>query len=130
MANEARVTSGINISKGYLVYDAKPASFVAAVAGVKGPTPGQLAVSTSGTDVSFAQLASPGGLCRLMNLDATNYVTYGIWTGATFCQLGELLPGESYVLRLSRGLGDGAGHTLRLKANAAACNCLVEAFDK
>jgi hypothetical protein len=54
--------------------------------------------------------------------------------------LGEVLPGESYVIRLSRNLleqyaGSGTGttgpeNTFRLKANEAAVAALVEAFER
>lgn len=129
MANEARVQSSLTVNKGNLVYQSQPTSFSATVTGSRGPTPGTINVATAGTDVSFAALAALGGLCRIMNLDATNYVTYGIWNSTTLFNLGELLPGESYVLRLSRALGNGAGYTLRMKADTLACNVRVEAFD-
>jgi hypothetical protein len=57
-----------------------------------------------------------------------------------FYPLIELLPGESYVFRLSRNIqeqyaGTGTGTTapdnrLRIKANGASCVVLVEAFEK
>lgn len=145
MANEAQIRSSLQIRKtsGSIVvleYRGQPTSFLADVAGTKGPLPGAMTVSTSGTDVDFSELTTPA-LCRIMNMDDTNFVTYGIWDpeGNTFFPLGELLPGESFPLRLSRVIeeefGTGGGTTgpntnrLRFKADTAALVVLVEAFE-
>lgn len=147
MANEATINLSMNIRKVddttdlvLLDYRSQPSSFQADVTGTKGPTPGSISVSIAGTDVDFSQLTTPG-LCRLMNQDPTNFVEYGIrepGTG-TFYPLGEILPGETYIIRLSRNLqeeyiGTGTGTSaptnfFHLKANVAACNVLVEAFE-
>lgn len=141
MASEARITANLQIIKDTLQYQSKPTAFVADVEGKKGPTPGAVAITTAGTDIDFSQLTTPG-LCRIQNLDDTNYVEYGIWepTGSIFYPLGELLPGEFFVLRFSRNLqeqyaGTGTGTTgptnrLRFKANTASVDVLVEAFEK
>lgn len=153
MANEARVTSGLQVRKtttgGTVVMDylARPNSFTATVSGTLGPTPGAIVVSGSGTDVVLSQLTTPG-LCRMMNMDSTNYVSVGVYEPNTgiYYPFMELLPGESYVFRLSRfypeeqtGTGTLSGATnatLRLKAHAASgvttpvsCTVLVEAFE-
>lgn len=121
-------------------YHGQPINFVGDLIGSKGPVPGSIAVSVAGVDVDFSELATPG-YCRLMNQDPTNFVEFGIWDpeGARFYPLGEILPGETYVLRLSRNLneeyGTGTGtagantNRLRFKANTASCNVLVEAFE-
>lgn len=147
--NEATIRTSLAIRKtltdGTVVmdYSSRPTGFNADVTGTNGPTPGAVAIATSGTIISFAQLTTPG-LCRLMNMDDDNYVTYGIWDPALskFYPLGELQPGESYVLRLSRflqteigtgtGTVGGGGHTTSLKmyAQASTANVLVEAFEK
>jgi hypothetical protein len=69
-----------------------------------------------------------------MNLDSTNYVEVGVLVGATFYPMLELLPGETYVVRLSRNLQygpTGTAHTqdLHLRANTASVKVLVEAFE-
>lgn len=140
MADEARVNCGLQIVKDPLEYRSLPTTFTANVTGTKGPVPGALAVSTAGTDVDLSELTDPG-LCRIMNLDSTNYMEVGIWDGLEFIPFAEVLPGESYVLRLSRnlrvgpsyGTGTGTtdtGNTLRLKADTASVNALVEAFER
>lgn len=142
MANEAEIRSSLQISKDNLEYRGQPTVFNADVTGTKGPTPGAITVSTAGTDVDLTALTTPG-LCRIQNLEADggNYVSYGMWDpeGSKYLPLGELLPGESYVLRLARDIeeeyGTGTGTTgastnrLRFKANTAACVVLVEAFE-
>jgi len=143
MANEATVRCSLNIRKGHLNYESRPSEFRATVSGTKGPSPAAITITQTGTDVDLSQLEDPG-LCRLMNLDTINYVEYGIWDPETerFYPLGEILPGEFYVLRLSRmvgfevatgtGTADAGGGTnrLRIRANVASCIVSVEAFER
>jgi hypothetical protein len=100
-------------------------------------------VTKNGTDVDFSQLTTPA-LCRIQNLDAADWVTFGIWDPNTgfFYPLGEVLAGETYILRLSRMLQEQYGATgtalagtaadsnrLRFKATNVPCNVLIEAFE-
>lgn len=144
MANEATVTCSLQIRKGAIEYQSRPTSFQTDVDATFGPTPGAMAVATTGTDVDLSRLTVPG-LCKIANLDTTNFIEYGIWDpeAAKFYPLGEIRPGEFYVLRLSRNLfdefaggpGTGTGttgpatNTLRLRADNADCNAVVEAFE-
>lgn len=138
MANEASINSGFSIIKKsgsitQINHTTQPSSFRATVTGAKGPTPGAIDVTTSGIEVDLTELTTPG-FCRLMNQDATNFVTYGVIDidGSTFHELGELGPGESYVLKLSRLIGKTVGTAdegLFLKADTATCVVLVEAFE-
>lgn len=127
MANEATVTVSLTISNQALQYRSFPTGFSADVIGTKGPTPGAVSITTAGTDISLAELTTPA-LCKFTNLDATNYVEWGIWNGTTFFPLGEILPSEIYLIRLSRNLLSG-GNSLRFKANTATVNALIEAFE-
>lgn len=141
MADEATVTCTLTIRKAELEYSSRPNNYRADVTGKKGPVPGAITVAVGGTDVSFTELTEPG-LCWMQNLDDTNFVTYGIWEPDTskFYPLGELLPGEIVVLRLSRDLGeqysgvgtgtDVANNRLRFRANTAACVVRIEAFER
>lgn len=139
MSNEATIQSSLIIRSGKLDYRSQPGSFQADVSTAKGPTPGAITVSTAGTDVDLSELANPS-LVRVMNLDNANYVEWGVHDGTTFHPVGEMLPGESYVFRFSRNLGEeetvaGTGttaviHAFHMRANAAACVCLVEAFEQ
>jgi len=141
MANEFTITSGLSLSvapaSGNRQYRSVPTQFQADLEDLRGPTPGHLLVATTGTDVSLAQLATPG-FCRVQNLDTANYVTLGIYDGASYFPLMEIGPEEFYVFKLYRFFGSefvGTGtpsdvNTLRLKADTAACKVLVEAFNR
>ncbi len=143
MSQEVTIRTSLQVNNGNLQYQSRPTGFVGDQTGVKGPCPGAMSVSVVGTDVDFSQLVTPA-YCRIMNLDPTSYIEYGIMDHAThtFYPLGEVLPGESYVLRLSRnlhldyGTGPGtsaAGSTTKLRLRASPqpiTNALVEAFEK
>ncbi len=142
MSNEIRVQSSLQVRKGELDYSSRPTSFNANMAGSRGPTPGMVMCSPTGTDIDLTQLAVLGGVCRIQNLDPTNYIECGPYDPnvTTYLPFIELLPGESYPLRLSRFLGSemgnvpGTGTTgssvrLRIKGVGGTCPVLVEAFD-
>lgn len=137
MANEAKLQISLQITNGDFQYRPMgPTAYFADVMGKKGPTPGAISVSTTGTDVSLSQLTQPG-LVVVQNLDLTNYVFGGIYDGVSFFPLFEVLPGEVYVWRFYRFLGSewiGTGtpadvNTFRLRADTAACNVFVGAFE-
>jgi hypothetical protein len=146
MASEAQLRVSLRIYKKsgnvvVLSYQNQGTAFNPDVTGSLGPTPGAFVAGTLGTDVDLSQLSTPG-LAWIRNLDPTNYVTIGIYDPEAdkFLPLGELLPGEGYVLRLSREFGvdfspatgtgtSAATNRLRVRADTAPCNVLVEAFE-
>ena len=145
MSKEARVQVSLQIRKvsGEIVLldeRTSPTSYIADVTGTKGPSPGDLTIPVGGEAVNFGELDNPS-LCWMMNRDATNYVTYGIWDVAAdiFYPLGELRAGEMTVIRLSRALqeeyvGTGTGTTrpdnrFFMKANTAPVVVSVKAFE-
>jgi hypothetical protein len=125
MADEVRVTASLQVTKGNLDYLSRPTTYQADVstANPTGPSPGSIQIATAGTNVSFTQLTTPG-YAVLRNLDDTNFVEYGVKTGGTFYELGELTPGTHVVIKFSRNLSD-----FHMKADTAACECTVEAFE-
>jgi len=140
MANEANITSGLNISKSNLQYRSYPTSFKADVAGSKGPSPGSITVDQNGTDVDLSEIGTPG-FCRVMNQDSTYTIIVGLWNGSTLYPIIDLLPGEHYTVRLSEWFGEefgtgtgtattGTGNTLRVKSVSGNAETLVEVFDK
>lgn len=141
MSDEATVRVSLNINKDNLSYQSQPQGFTVDVDGVNGPTPGAVTVSATGTDISLSQLTVPG-MCHLRNIDDSNYVEYGIKEPSTgfFYPLGEIGPGESYVLKLSRnirqeytntGTGTSAGtNTFHMKANGGSAVVVIEAFER
>jgi hypothetical protein len=147
MSGEANLHISLQINKsdsaGIINYRSYDTQFAADVNGALGPTPGAFIVSVYGTDVDLTELVQPG-LCRVSNQDATNYVEYGIYDPELdkFHPLGEILPGEFFILRLSRnlgweyaGTGTGTGTTgaktgtLRFIADTDSVVVLVEAFE-
>lgn len=141
MAEEADVRVSLTIRKGYINYQSAPDQFFADVSVGNEPVPGVVTVTTDGVDVDLSTITEPG-LCRMVNFGPTNYIEWGIWDPQTliFYPIGEILPGETYVVRLSRNLmeqygGTGTGTTgpenrLRMKANVATCVAIVEVFEK
>lgn len=138
MANEATVRTSLQIRTGNLDYQGRPTSFQADVPTAKGPYPGNQVAKTTGTDVDFSGLTTPG-FCRFMNLDGTNYVRVGVSNGTIFLPFMKIPPGHSYVLFLDDLLGeeivgsgtqsDAHGSRVHLIAHLAPCNVLVEAFE-
>ena len=144
MANEATIRTSLSVKKmsgalSLIDYDSRPQGFQADVTGTKGPAVGAVTALTTGTDLVLTELTTPG-LCRIANQDATNYVEVGIKDASTgrFYPLMELMPGESYVIRLSRNVGEeyysttgtDTGNTIHLKANTDSVVVLVEVFEK
>lgn len=141
MANEFDARLSVSIKKGNLDYQSRPTDFQADQVGDGGPTPGTILCSTDGTDVDLTELTTPG-IAWIMNLDVTNYVEVGVWdaTALVFYPFMELLPGEFFVVRLSRYIqqefsGTGTHDTasssrLRVKAIGAACRVRVEVFER
>ncbi len=140
MSDEATIRNSLEIQTTNLSYRSYPTSFQVDVSGEKGPAPGAFTATVAGVNVDLTELTVPG-LCRVANLDATNYVNLGVWDPeiGTFYPLMEIGPGEYWVFRLSRDLfgeyGTGAGtigpntNQLRIKSNTASCNVVVEAFE-
>jgi hypothetical protein len=130
MSNSFTVVSQLKQTNGngQTTYQSLPNSFSAIQTNANGPSPGMITATTGGTNISLSQLAVPA-LCRIMNTDATNYVTIGTYVGTTFTPFMELQPGESFVFRLSRSIL-GGGAVLRAVGNAGSVNVLVEAFDQ
>lgn len=146
MANEARVNASLIIRKGSVDYASRPSAFQATVNAdpASGPTPGLILAPPAGVNVDLSKLTHPG-LCRYMNLldpaESSNYVEIGVWIPGTleFVPFGEALPGETYVVRLSRfighEIGTGAGTApgpatmLRVKGIGGTVPVIVEAFE-
>lgn len=140
MSDEGKLVVDLQIATGHLSYRSSPTSISFDVAGVKGPTPGAITVPTTGKDVDLSGLTTPG-LCWITNLDATNFITVGIWDpeNIKFYPFMKLLPGEFFAFRLSpnvgkeQGTGTGttgpATNTLHIRADTSSCVVRVDAFE-
>lgn len=140
MANEITIQANLQVRLGNLDFVGRPGSFRDTMDDVGGPTPGTLVVTTTGTDISLAQLTNPGWIL-LQNLDDTNYVEFGLHDGSLFHPIAELPPGLSCgPFKISRNFGEehtlpgtgttGVVNTLYLRANTATCMVKVEAFER
>jgi hypothetical protein len=142
MANEAQINVSLNINKGSKVYRSQPNAFTANVSGNGGPSPGTFTATTGGTIVNLTNLTVPG-LYRIQNLDANNWIEYGIYdrNADVFYPLNQCLAAETFIARFSPNLGTNepdpdtgtgafTGSTaFMVRANGAPCEVLVEAFD-
>lgn len=129
MANEAKMTCSLSINKGNLNYQSRPGQFQADVAIGKGPTPGAFTVTSSGTDADLSELDTPG-LYRMQNLDDVESIEWGIWDGASFVGVGLLLPGETFIGRLSAEFSIGTtSNVLRFFSSGDPCDVLLEVFE-
>lgn len=143
MANEVNVRTALTIRKGVLDYRSNPQTFNADMVtnSPKGSCPGSFTATLEGVAANLTELTTPG-YGWMQNLDSTNYVEWGIRDPATdaFYPLGELAPGETQVIHFSRNLlesytNTGTGTTgsvnqLWFKANQAACNIMLHAFER
>ena len=107
MSSQATVQSSLNLTNGNLQFrSAGPGAFNPTVTGTNGPTPGCVTVPVAGIDIEFSQLTALGGLGQFYNIDSTNFITVGLRDILTneFYPFIDVLPGESYVMRLSSKL--------------------------
>lgn len=130
MSGSITVTSGIVVNNGSLQYNSYPKGFTATQTNANGPSPGTVTVTTGGVTIDLSKLTTPA-IVHFVNLDPTNFVSYGLYDSTTFRPFGELLPGESWVLRLSRTLltANTAADVLRMVADTASVKVLVACFD-
>lgn len=127
MANEATIVNSLHIIKGNLDYLTRPHQFQADVSGTKGPVPGAIEApaTTDGVAIDLSELTTPG-LCRIRNLDSTNYVEIGLYISTTFYAIDQIKAGEHYIRRFSPNLNTSY---LRVRANTAAVQVSVETFE-
>lgn len=141
MANEIQINHSMSITKGNLRHN-QSESVRATLTGTGGPYVGTIDVPTYGLDVSLSSYLSEPGWGTIKNLDSTNYVTWGIRDPDSnrFFEIGELGPGESHPIKLSRNLftefvGTGTGtsalnNKLHFRANTATVKVLVQIFPR
>lgn len=121
MANEITVTTGMRVVNGNLRFNAESKSTALTQTAVGGPTPGYMTVGTTEESTAFPELTTEGMLF-MQNLDSTNYVQWGFATGVYGGRMEANDPPVQF--RMEPGL------TLYLKANTAACKCVVYGFEK
>lgn len=119
MANEITVSARLKVNNGSLSFERNISSLSIDQAAVGGPTPGYVTIGTTEESIAFGELGTAGWLF-MQNLDTTNYVEWGF---ATTVYGGRLEAAEPALFRLN------PSSTLYLKANTAACKCVVYALE-
>lgn len=120
MANEIKVTSGLEVeNESFRTGQLGGRLLQFDQTGQGGGVPGLIEATTAGVDADLSALTTPGW-AYFRNLDDTNFVQIGHWSGSTFYPFAKMKPGEpAGPIRLDPAL------TLRFKADTA--NCLVQA---
>lgn len=144
MANEIRVGINLSISKGNFRYQNQPTGFVADLeTTVPKISPGSVTVPLGGKIIDLSEITTPGfTVLRNTSDDEDAYVEYGVYDPATdtFEPFGELGPGESNLVKLSRNFretyeGTGTGTTgpgkrFFMKANGEECVVHIEVTER
>ena len=114
MADEIRVTTGIQVSNGSLLVPAISSTKNYNQANPIAPAPGGVNVGTGEETISFGDITP--GWTYITNLDTANYVEFGFSTGV----YGMRLPaGSSMVFKMN-------GTSLFARANTAAVEIYVQ----
>ena len=123
MANEIRLSLGVEITKGYLSYSFNPGQINVDLTTARRGGHIQT-IGLTEEDIDVGDVTSPG-LCILRNLDTTNYVTIGPKVGTTNLiePIIKLKPGQPAVLFLDPTV------TLVAIANAGAVSLQVDVFE-
>lgn len=119
MANEIQIRVHLSVANGNLS-DTTNITYNVDQTAVGGPTPGYVTIGTTEESVAFGELGTKG-IVFIQNLDPTNFIDWGFSTGV----YGSAIPaGETAgPFRLK------SGTTLYLKADTAACKCLIKGFE-
>ena len=119
MANEISITTALRLTNGLLNVPSTQKTTQFDQTTARGGGPGSVDVATSETTVEFGDIVP--GFVEVVNLDATNYVDYGVVTG----QLGFRLRANG-----GRGLFElGPSEALIMQANTAACKVQITALN-
>jgi hypothetical protein len=120
MANELQITAQIAYTNGLLKDGLPPVTFKISQALQEffGPV---ITVPASDTALTLANLTT-WGYIAIINIDLTNYVTYGPTAAGVLAPFGRIGPGEIAILRLEPGI------LWRWKANASPVKVQVKAW--
>lgn len=119
MANEITVSGRLKVSNGSLSFERNISTLAVDQSAVGGPTPGYMTIGTSEESTMMSELGTLGWV-MMQNLDTTNYVEWGFSTGVYG---GRMEAGEFALFRLNPST------TLYLRANTAACKCVIYAIE-
>lgn len=118
MANTLNLTVAANWTQGNMTDSFQP-TLSALTLNTQAMAGGIQAIGTSEENLVAGDIAT-NGMLFLMNLDATNYVQWGMSDAGTMKSVGKLKGGATAASCAL--LYVDAGVTVRLKANTAGCN--------
>ena len=119
MADEITVTTGLRLSNGLLKVTEATTTAQFTQTTARGGGPGTVDVLTSETTIDFGDIVP--GYCKLTNLDAANFCTYGTSTG----ELGfELEAGAAAIVKIA------SGESLIMQADTATVKVQITAFNR
>ena len=121
MADELKITLQVQLTNGELKDTINPGQKKFDQTTARAGGPGVVNIGTSEENISFGDITP--GYVYLQNLDATNYVEFGMDDSSTIKKLGKLQPGGVALFELA------ASQTLRMIANTAACDVLIKGFN-
>lgn len=84
-----------------------------------GGGPGVVTIGTSEEDIDFGSITFKGWVFML-NLDDTNFVTWGPNSGGSMVAMGQMFAGEMALFRMRF-----SSTTLRMKADTASCKVYI-----
>lgn len=118
MADEIKIRTELSCDNGFFHFPSQGVNTYYDQTTPGGGGPGSKTIATGGTTISFADMTAPGW-CYMQNLDVSNYVTYGGSSDQPFM----MKPGEPALVRIN------PSGTLRLVANSAACEVLIQVLE-
>lgn len=121
MADEITLNVRLQLDNGVLDVDFRPGTIQVDQA-TSGMSDQVLSIGTSEESITFGDVANEG-VCVLYNLDATNYVDWGV-DNTTMQAIGRLKPSHIPAVFNMK-----AGTTLKMQANTAACKVRVIMFE-
>jgi hypothetical protein len=123
MADEITITLRLQCRNGAFTFDKSMTGIQLDQATARGGNPGVVNIGTSEEDVAFGDLTDPAYIL-IRNLDATNYVEFGMSDAGTMKSIGKIRPGGVALFERM------TGKTLRMKANTAAVDVEIYALDR
>lgn len=121
MAGEIELTFSGELANGELEHTL-PAETITINQATQGIYDAVISCATSDAAVTTSGVTALG-ICRLKNLDGTNYVDFGPTSGGAIVPLIRVKAGEVAVFRLTPGI------SLRSQANTGACKVHITIFD-
>jgi len=122
MAGTITINHDIRIENGAYVSGPTPSRAQITQTNPGGPSPGSVTISTTAASISHSLTTL--GICRITNLDPTNFIKIGNYSGGTLYPFIKIKPNDPpFVFRLMPGITIGA------QADTASCKAAIEIYE-